>query len=65
MTLTYIFFRNLIRKNSSKAVRCRAGRYNVAFDAAHLASGMYVCRIEAGKYSAVRRMLLMKQAWPN
>ena len=37
-----------------------AGRYSVAFDASRLASGMYVYRLEAGKYSAVRRMLLMK-----
>jgi hypothetical protein len=36
------------------------GRYNVVFDANHLASGIYIYRVQAGKYSATRKMQLLK-----
>jgi len=36
------------------------GRYNVQFDASNLPSGLYFYRMQAGKFSEVRKMLLMK-----
>ncbi|HEY3294983.1 MAG TPA: T9SS type A sorting domain-containing protein [bacterium] len=36
------------------------GRHTVNFDAASLPSGLYVYRVEANGYSAVRKMLLLK-----
>ncbi len=37
-----------------------AGEYRVTFDAAGLPSGMYFYRVEAGSFSAVRKMTLLK-----
>lgn len=37
-----------------------AGRHEIRFDATQLASGMYFYKMDAGSYSAVRKMLLMK-----
>lgn len=37
-----------------------AGSYKVSFDASKLASGVYVYRIEAGKFNSVKKMVLMK-----
>ena len=37
-----------------------AGRYEVRFDARHLASGVYFYRLHAGAFSQVRRMVLLK-----
>ena len=37
-----------------------AGYYDVRFEASTLPSGMYFCRMQAGKFSAVKKMLLMK-----
>ncbi|GJQ33560.1 MAG: hypothetical protein HBSAPP04_23990 [Ignavibacteriaceae bacterium] len=37
-----------------------AGSYTVNFDMTNFASGMYIYKIEAGKYSAVKKMMLMK-----
>jgi hypothetical protein len=37
-----------------------AGAHNTKFDASKLASGMYVYRLQAGTYTAVKKMLLMK-----
>jgi hypothetical protein len=37
-----------------------AGVHQVAFDASDLASGIYLYRLEAGDYTAVRKMILMK-----
>jgi hypothetical protein len=36
------------------------GRYTVAFDASRLSSGIYIYRIQTGKYSATRKMQLLK-----
>ncbi len=38
----------------------QAGEYRFNFDGSGLSSGIYFYRIEAGKYSAVRKMVLMK-----
>jgi len=37
-----------------------AGRYEIDFDGSHLSSGIYIYRIQAGKFSQVKRMLLIK-----
>ena len=37
-----------------------AGSYTVEFDGTNLPSGVYLCRMKAGEYSAVRKMLLIK-----
>jgi hypothetical protein len=37
-----------------------AGTHQVQFDASHLASGMYLYRIEAGRHVSVKKMLLVK-----
>ncbi|GAB1349185.1 hypothetical protein MASR1M107_13980 [Ignavibacteriales bacterium] len=37
-----------------------AGSYTINFDATNLASGMYIYKIESGKYNAVKKMMLMK-----
>ncbi|RQV99040.1 T9SS C-terminal target domain-containing protein [bacterium] len=37
-----------------------AGRHSVSFSAADLPSGLYFYRMEAGEFSAVRKMILMK-----
>jgi hypothetical protein len=37
-----------------------AGTHEVTFDATALAAGVYFCRIEAGDFSAVRKLVLMK-----
>jgi hypothetical protein len=37
-----------------------AGSFVVQLDARHLASGLYVYRLEAGSFTAVRKMMLMK-----
>lgn len=38
----------------------RAGFYSVDFNASSLASGIYFYQIEAGKFSAVKKMMLIK-----
>jgi hypothetical protein len=38
----------------------QAGTYEVMFDGTHLASGVYVCRMSAGSFSASVRMMLTK-----
>ena len=38
----------------------KAGSYNVQFDAHNLASGIYFYRIQAGKFSKVNKMMLVK-----
>ena len=37
-----------------------AANHQVTFDASHLASGLYFYRIEAGSYSDVKKMVLVK-----
>ena len=37
-----------------------AGSYTVDFDASRLASGLYIYSITAGKYSAAKKMVLLK-----
>jgi predicted acyl esterase len=37
-----------------------AGRYSVAFDGTGLSSGVYICRMAAGKYTGYFKMVLMK-----
>ena len=37
-----------------------AGSYNVSFNASELSSGIYFCKIEAGQFSQIRKMMLVK-----
>lgn len=37
-----------------------AGKYEALFDASQLSSGMYIYKINAGEFSAVHKMILMK-----
>jgi hypothetical protein len=37
-----------------------AGAHRVEFDASALASGVYIYRLEAGAFTAVKKMALMK-----
>ncbi|MEN8193775.1 MAG: T9SS type A sorting domain-containing protein, partial [Bacteroidota bacterium] len=37
-----------------------AGNYKVSFNASNLASGMYIYQIQAGKFSAAKKMMLIK-----
>ena len=37
-----------------------AGSYAVEFNGASLASGVYFCRMEAGKFAVTGRMILLK-----
>jgi hypothetical protein len=37
-----------------------AGRYQVEFDGSDLSSGIYFYKLEAGNYSSVKKMILMK-----
>ncbi len=37
-----------------------AGNYKVKFDASQLSSGVYLYKIQAGEYSAVKKLILMK-----
>jgi|CZKP01.1.fsa_nt_gi hypothetical protein len=37
-----------------------AGTYNVSFNASELSSGIYFCKIEAGQFSSIRKMMLVK-----
>ncbi|NLT51452.1 MAG: peptidase S8, partial [Ignavibacteria bacterium] len=37
-----------------------AGFYEVKFDGSQFASGVYIYRLEAGSYTAVKKMLLLK-----
>jgi hypothetical protein len=36
------------------------GKYQVAWDATHCASGIYLCRMTAGSFVTANRMLLLK-----
>ncbi len=37
-----------------------AGKYSINFDASNLASGMYIYRLQAGKFSQSKKMILIK-----
>jgi hypothetical protein len=37
-----------------------AGRYEVQFNGANLASGVYFYRLEAGDFKSIKRMILIK-----
>jgi hypothetical protein len=37
-----------------------AGRYSVVWNASNVASGMYFFRLEADRFTAIRKMLLLK-----
>ncbi len=37
-----------------------AGSYSFTFDGTNLASGMYLCKLTAGSYVAIRKMMLIR-----
>ena len=53
---------NLLGEKETTLVNKRqaAGTYTVAFNWAFLPSGLYFYKINAGKFTAVRKMILMK-----
>jgi len=38
----------------------KSGKYEINFDASNLSSGIYIYRIQAGEYTASRKMTLIK-----
>lgn len=38
----------------------QAGTYEINFDASHLASGVYIYKLEAGGFTAIKKLVLMK-----
>ncbi len=40
--------------------KLEAGKHAVVFDGKHLASGLYFYRLQVGKFSKVKKMLLIK-----
>ncbi len=53
---------NIMGQEVAQLVDCpmQAGMHSVTFDASHLASGMYFYRIEAGSFTDMKRMVLVK-----
>lgn len=53
---------NLIGQKVAEAVNSRftAGSHSIEFNAANLSSGIYIYKIEAGAFTAVKKMQLMK-----
>ncbi len=37
-----------------------AGRYAARFDASHLATGVYLCRLQINDFAATQKMVLLK-----
>jgi hypothetical protein len=37
-----------------------AGQHQVTFDGSHLPSGLYFCRMQAGEFKAVRKMVMVR-----
>ncbi len=40
--------------------RTTAGYHDVVFDASHLASGLYICRMQAGDFLSTKKLVLLK-----
>lgn len=38
----------------------RAGEHTAVFDASHLSSGVYICRLTSGRFNAARKMVLQR-----
>jgi hypothetical protein len=53
---------NLLGEEVAKLVNGikKAGNYKVSFNASNLASGVYIYKIQAGKFSAAKKMMLIK-----
>jgi uncharacterized lipoprotein YddW (UPF0748 family) len=57
-----LFVYDLLGREVGELVNARMepGTYTVSFDASHLPSGVYFCRMTAGQFVATNRMLLVK-----
>jgi rhodanese-related sulfurtransferase len=59
--VTLIVYNSLGQKVAQLADgRMNAGYHNVVFDASQFASGMYICRMQAGTFAATKKLILLK-----
>ena len=53
---------NMLGEKVATLVNCElvAGRHSYDYDASHLSSGVYIYKLQADKFSIVKKMMLLK-----